>query len=189
MLTRITKSKLFSRLKDKRYRDIFNAGEVRRIVPFQLRALRAEREWTQAELGDKAGMPQTVISRIENGDAASLNLKTLLKLATAFDVSLVVRFEPVDRVLDWLDNLSPEVMSPRKAAEILAEMEAQSLTLPRDMALSAQQVSERIISATATGEIQTSTPFDTRLSVDKTGTVATFAAGPTNYLSIDNRAA
>lgn len=123
MLTRITNSKLFSKLKDKKYRNLFIAGEVRRTVPFQLRALRSARTWTQADLGIEAEMPQTVISRIENGDAASLNIKTLLKLAAAFDVALVVRFEPIDRLVHWVDSLSPEVISPRPSAEVLDEME------------------------------------------------------------------
>ncbi len=122
MSTRITDSKLFKRLKEKGYRDHFVAGEIKRLIPFQLRALRASRKWTQSELGNEANMPQTVISRIENGNAASLSIKTLLKLASALDVALVIRFEPIDSLIDWVDNLSPESMSPRSSAEILAEM-------------------------------------------------------------------
>lgn len=123
MLTRITNSKLFAKLKSKKYRDLFVAGEVRRTVPFQLRALRVERKWTQADLGKEAEMPQTVISRIENGDASSLSIRTLLKLASALDVALVVRFEPIDRLIHWVDNLTPEAMSPRQSSAVLAEME------------------------------------------------------------------
>lgn len=126
MSTRITNSKLFKRLKEKRYRDRFVAGEVKRLIPFQLRALRASRKWTQAELGSEANMPQTVISRIENGNAASLSIKTLLKLASAFDVALVIRFEPIDRLVDFVDNLSPETMSPRSSSELLTEMESEA---------------------------------------------------------------
>jgi transcriptional regulator with XRE-family HTH domain len=125
VFTRITNSKLFKRLKEKKYRNQFIAGEVRRTIPFQLRAMRVERKWTQADLGKEADMPQTVVSRIENGDAASLSIKTLLKLASAFDVALVVRFEPIDRLIHWVDNLAPEVMSPQRSDEILARMEAE----------------------------------------------------------------
>jgi transcriptional regulator with XRE-family HTH domain len=126
---------MFKRLKEKRFRDTFVAGEIRRLLPFQLRALRAAREWTQGELGERANMPQTVISRIENGNAGSLNIKTLVKLAAAFDVALVIRFEPIDRLLSWVDNLSPERMAPRQSAEILAEME-RSATQDRALAVS-----------------------------------------------------
>lgn len=126
MNTRITDSKLFRRLKEKKYRDRFIAGEVKRFIPFQLRALRASRKWTQVELGAEAAMPQTVISRIENGNAASLSIKTLLKLASAFDVALVIRFEPIDRLIDFVDDLSPEAMSPRASSRVLAEMEQEA---------------------------------------------------------------
>jgi transcriptional regulator with XRE-family HTH domain len=82
-------------------------------------------------------MPQTVISRIENGDAASLSIKTLLKLAAAFDVALVVRFEPIDKLVHWVDNLSPEAMSPKRATEVLAEMESETVTIAAAPARSA----------------------------------------------------
>ena len=114
MSIRITDSKLFKRLKDRKYRERFISGEIKRVIPFQLRALRASRKWTQAQLGTEASMPQTVISRIENGNAASLSIKTLLKLASAFDVALVVRFEPIDTVIKFVDTMSPESISPRR---------------------------------------------------------------------------
>lgn len=157
MFTRITNSKLFKRLKDKKYRNQFIAGEVRRAIPFQLRALRAERKWTQADLGKEAEMPQTVVSRIENGDAASLSIKTLLKLASAFDVALVVRFEPIDRLITWVDGLSPEAMSPRRSGEILAEME-QGIPSAIEVG-SAGTFIMRVISGTASGAIQQTLPY------------------------------
>ena len=126
MNTRITDSKLFKRLKDRKYRDRFISGEIKRLIPFQLRALRASRKWTQAQLGNEASMPQTVISRIENGNAASLSIKTLLKLASAFDVALVVRFEPIDNLIHWVDTMSPETISPRASSEILDDTESDS---------------------------------------------------------------
>jgi transcriptional regulator with XRE-family HTH domain len=122
----ITDSKLFKRLKDKKYRDRFVAGEVKRHIPFQLRALRTARNLTQVQLGAEAEMPQTVISRIENGSASELSIKTLLKLAAALDVALVVRFEPIDRLIDWVDNLSPETVSPKDSKALLNEMETEA---------------------------------------------------------------
>jgi transcriptional regulator with XRE-family HTH domain len=160
VFTRITNSKLFKRLKDKKYRNQFIAGEVRRTIPFQLRALRAERKWTQADLGKEAEMPQTVVSRIENGDAASLSIKTLLKLATAFDVALVVRFEPIDRLITWVDGLSPEVMSPRRSSEILAEIEQNATRTLIATATVTQGAALRVVSGTPSGITQNSFAFD-----------------------------
>lgn len=182
MFTRITNSKLFARLKDKKYRNQFVAGEVRRTIPFQLRALRAERKWTQADLGKEAEMPQTVISRIENGDAASLSIKTLLKLASALDVALVVRFEPIDRLINWVDGLSAEAMTPRCSAEIIAEAEtaneprtsislaASSNATPRLRAMTSQSV--------ATAAVQRTLGFSSTRLVESQPTTATSLAAP-----------
>lgn len=182
MFTRITNSKLFKRLKDRKYRQHFVAGEVRRTIPFQLRALRAERKWTQADLGRAAEMPQTVVSRIENGDGASLNIKTLLKLAAAFDVALVVRFEPLDRLIHWVDNLTPETMSPRQSAEILAEMESQS-----EAGIAVAAPAFRVIQSTpvATTALQRSLAFSgpslVGLASQPTSTRAAISAAPNRF--------
>lgn len=124
MSTQAINSNLLARLKDKKYRDTFIASQINRIIPFQIRALRAARDnMTQEELAERAETTQSVISRIQNKGAANLNIKSLLKLASAFDVALVVRFEPIDRFIDWVDDLSPEVMSPKPSEVVLAEIE------------------------------------------------------------------
>lgn len=128
MSTQDINSKLLVRLKDKKYRDLFIASQINKIIPFQIRALRAARNnMTQAELAEKAETKQSVISRIQRNGAANLNIKSLLKLASAFDVALVVRFEPIDGFIDWVDELSPEVMAPRLSKEIIMEIERKAM--------------------------------------------------------------
>lgn len=51
-----------------------------------------DRGWTQEELAEKAGTAQPVISKYLKG-YENFSLKTLEKLASAFDVSLTTRFE------------------------------------------------------------------------------------------------
>lgn len=123
MNTRIINSKLFSKLKDKKYRNLFIAGEIKRTIPFQMRALRGARGMSQADLATAAETQQSVISRIENRGAANLSIKTLLKLAEVFDVALVVRFEPIDNLIDWVDRLSPDVMSPNTSEDVIRQLE------------------------------------------------------------------
>lgn len=191
MFTRITNSNLFQRLKDKNYRNQFIAGEVRRTIPFQLRALRGERKWTQADLGKEAEMPQTMVCRIENGDAASLSIKTLLKLASAFDVALVVRFEPIDSLIDWVDNLSPEVMAPRSSVDRLTEMEANAVTPSRDTASFVRAL--QAVSSTITANVQTTLAFDRPQAVPAGESVlaaaTTLASVSAGTVSTDDRAA
>jgi DNA-binding XRE family transcriptional regulator len=53
----------------------------------RIRQLRAERDWTQTELAERAGLPQSHICRIERAEYTATN-KTLQKIAKAFGVEL-----------------------------------------------------------------------------------------------------
>jgi transcriptional regulator with XRE-family HTH domain len=68
------------------------------------RALRLNRRWRQIDLGEKAGISASVVSRIERGRVGSVRLGTLRKVAEALDASLEVRArwngEGLDRLLD-----------------------------------------------------------------------------------------
>lgn len=119
-----TSSNAFQKLKDVRRRRRFIANQIKNGFAFQVRALRKAREMTQQDLAKEAETTQALISRIEKDGATNLSVKTLQKIADAFDVALVVRLEPIDRLLQWVDDLAPESMSFRKSEEILADMEA-----------------------------------------------------------------
>ena len=58
------------------------------MVAKRLKELRKERNWTQQKLAEKAGLSFNAITKIEQGAAKHPTLKTLLKLADAFGVSL-----------------------------------------------------------------------------------------------------
>lgn len=115
-------STTFERIEDKKRRNKYLANQIKLGLSFQLRALRKDRDLTQKDLADLLGTQQTVISRIENHNASKLSIPTLLKMAEVFDVGVVVRFEPIDIVADWYDNLSPLKLSPRKSEEIVKEL-------------------------------------------------------------------
>ena len=131
---KITNSKLLSELKDKEYRDLYIEAHVDGGIPFQLRALRAKRGLSQEALAQLADTKQTVISRIESKGAGNLSVKTLLKLAGALDVALVVRFEPINKFLEHLADLSPEAMSPLASEEILSVMECKAESFTQTVA-------------------------------------------------------
>ena len=102
------KQKLIEELKDKRYRDAFISAHIDTGIPFQIRAIRKQRKWTQKELADHAGMLQERISVAENPNYSRFNLKTLKKIAAAFDVALIVRYVPFSELVKWELDLSPE---------------------------------------------------------------------------------
>ncbi|MCL4553073.1 MAG: helix-turn-helix domain-containing protein [Candidatus Marsarchaeota archaeon] len=94
-------------LKDKGYRDLSVAASIRNGLAFQIRAMRENRGWTQVELGEKMGMAQETISLLEDPNYGRFTVKTLKRLASAFDVSLTVRFDPFSEFVAHLINLSP----------------------------------------------------------------------------------
>lgn len=104
------KRKLVEELKDKEYRDAFVSELIDTGIPFQIRALREQeqRKWSQKELGKRADMHQERISQIEDPDYGKLSLATLKRIASAFDIGLVVRFVPISELVEWELNLSSE---------------------------------------------------------------------------------
>jgi transcriptional regulator with XRE-family HTH domain len=86
------RSQLLERLQSKEFRDALVEADIANGILFQLQAMLEERGWTQDELAERAGTAQPVVSKYMRG-YENFSLKTLKKLASAFDVSLTVRFE------------------------------------------------------------------------------------------------
>jgi len=95
-------------LKNKKYRDAFVASQISVNLPFQIRALREQRGWKQSILAAKSDMLQPRISAMESPGAAKFNLETLRRIASAFDVALVVRFVPFSELVDWSEQFNPD---------------------------------------------------------------------------------
>lgn len=117
-------TKLLEKLKgSKDRRDLFVAGQIKTGIPFQIRALRDKKEWTQAQLGEALRMTQTNVSRLESPGYGRLNITTLQRIASTFDVALIVRFVPFSELVRWTDNLSPEVIAPPSFDEEIETLE------------------------------------------------------------------
>lgn len=102
---------LAQRMRSKEYRDALVEAEIANGIAFQIRAMQAERGWTQKQLGDSAGMEQGSISRLLNSSGNS-SLNTIRRMASAFDVALIVRFVPFSQLLEWTVNLSRDRLAP-----------------------------------------------------------------------------
>ena len=121
---------LAQRMRSKEYRDSLVEAEIANGIAFQIRAMQAERGWTQKQLGDSAGMEQGAISRLVNSSGNS-SLNTLRRMASAFDVALIVRFVPFSQLLEWTGNLSRDRLAPLSYPEEFNAAIA-SVSLPSD---------------------------------------------------------
>jgi transcriptional regulator with XRE-family HTH domain len=123
-VTTLTKKKLLDDLKDKETRDIFVEEHVTTGVPFQIHALREKLGITQTELARRAGMAQERISKLEDPNYEFIpKINTLLKLASVFDVPLIVRFGSWKELFSWETDLSPRKLAPATFNEELPRLE------------------------------------------------------------------
>jgi transcriptional regulator with XRE-family HTH domain len=123
----VSLKKILRKLRNKEYRDAYAVEHVQTSLPFQIRALRERREWTQARLASEAGTTQTAISRIEDPDYGKLSLNTLYKLASAFDVALLVKFVPFSRLLDEFKDVSVETLAAESFTDELPKLEERAV--------------------------------------------------------------
>ena len=111
------RDRLFNYLADDEIRPIFISEHIREQIALQIRTMRENRQWTQTELGERAGIPQPRISLLEDPDYSGLTLATLKRIAQAFDVGLIVRFASFGEVADWTVNLEPKHLTPPSYGE------------------------------------------------------------------------
>ncbi|MGA7579061.1 MAG: helix-turn-helix transcriptional regulator [Desulfobaccales bacterium] len=103
------KESLTRDLQNKDIRDFYVSEHINIGIPLQIRALRKQRGWTQEKLAKLTGMKQERISAIENPNYKhKFTLSILMKVASAFDVALIVRFAPISELVKWELALSPE---------------------------------------------------------------------------------
>jgi ribosome-binding protein aMBF1 (putative translation factor) len=105
------RTQIVESLRDKEYRDALTNAYIDRGLAFQIRAMQEARGWTQKALGERVGMAQGTISNLESPDYGKHTLSTLKRLASAFDVALMVRFVPFSQLADCIDGLSAEDMA------------------------------------------------------------------------------
>jgi transcriptional regulator with XRE-family HTH domain len=109
----LSKKDLLNKLQDPAYRSEFVSNEVDIGLPMQLRAMREKRGWKQSFVAEQTGTKQPRFSLMEKPGYGKFSLNTLKKLATLFDVGLIVSFVPWGEMIDFVESLS------RRRLEIL----------------------------------------------------------------------
>lgn len=102
---------------EKEYRHGY-AEEILNIsIGTQIKVLREQREWTQAELGIEADITQPMASRYENVNYSAWSLTTLKKLARAYDVWLDIRFRSFGELVKTIEEFSEKTLQVPKFSE------------------------------------------------------------------------
>jgi transcriptional regulator with XRE-family HTH domain len=156
-------SELVHELSDTEFRQEYMMDRVRSYIAFQIRTLREQRCWNQADLAKAAGKTQSVISRLEDPDYGKLSLQSCLEIAVAFDIPLLVQFVEWDDWLTRMSNLSPSALRKR--------------SFDADRLLEIHRRSRAAASAEAGNVVESSTTLQ-RLGL--TASVGTTAAANTN---------
>ena len=97
--------RLAEEFQDKDYAHAYLEEHGNLRLAAQIKALRELRGLTQRELADLAGMKQERISALENVDYDAWTVKTLRKLAKAFDTGLEVAFVPCSQAIMSVVNV------------------------------------------------------------------------------------
>ncbi len=100
------KNRLVQRFADFAYRHAYIDSFVDSAIATQIKALREQRSLNQTQLAELAGMKQSQISGLEDVNNTSWKVRTLKRLAKAFDLVLVVRFESFGEVLPRIEDFS-----------------------------------------------------------------------------------
>jgi transcriptional regulator with XRE-family HTH domain len=90
------------------YRRAFVASELKRLIPFQIYALRKKRGWSQEELAKRSNLTQGVISRAEDPDYGNMTFNTVISIAGGFDIAFVGKFVPFSELDDYFVGLSED---------------------------------------------------------------------------------
>lgn len=128
---------MFDDFADKDFRDAFVEENIKTGLALQIRALREKAKLSQPALAKMAGKTQSVISRLEDPNYGKFTIRTLLDLARAFDVALLVKFVSFSKLVAELKDLSPSTLAvktysqERKSAdEIVFTAQATTAALP-----------------------------------------------------------
>jgi transcriptional regulator with XRE-family HTH domain len=107
----------------KEYRDGYLQSRVRGYIAYQIQALREQLGLTQQAFADLTGKKQSTISRLEDTEYGKVSVQTLLDIACATDVALVVKFASYPDFLDQTRMMATEALQPSTIFESIKETE------------------------------------------------------------------
>lgn len=148
------RAQLWEKMRSPKYREAFVAAHLSTNIAAQITTLRESQPqpWTKRTLAKETGMAPARISVIENPSYDKHTLSTLKRVAKAFDVALVVRFEAFSSLVKWVADLSPEKM-------VVASFSRDSLAEPVAQPVQAKPRAAPSITALPSSELQQQDQF------------------------------
>jgi transcriptional regulator with XRE-family HTH domain len=104
----------------KTYRDPYLRTKVRGLIAYQFQALREKTGLNQTDFAEKIGKTQSVVSRLEDTEYGKVTVQTLLDVACALDVALVVKFASYPDFLSQTRDASVTALQPQTVQESIA---------------------------------------------------------------------
>lgn len=101
---------LVSEFADKEYAHAYIEEFSNMAIAAQIKVLRDQRGWTQKQLAEAANMKQERICALEDVDYDAWTIKTLRKLAKAFDLTIKVSFEKFSSAILDISNINSETL-------------------------------------------------------------------------------
>jgi len=101
-------------VRSKEFRDAFVIAYNRESISSQIRTNRNSSNLSQEELGKRAGMKQTAISRIEDPEHMP-TLTTLFRVAAAMNRAVIIRIVSFGELLRWVGSVGAQddfIVSP-----------------------------------------------------------------------------
>ena len=102
----MSKEVLLEKLTNSSYRDAFVSEEIDIGLPMQLRAMREARGWNQKYVAEKMETKQPRFSLMERPGYGNFSLNTLKRLASIFNVGLIVSFVPYSEMIEFNNAFS-----------------------------------------------------------------------------------
>lgn len=108
---------IFKLRSDAKFRASYIRSKLNLLIPSQLRGLRLKGKLTQKQLADEAEMKQPRISAMERPGEIKFSLETLIRMAAAHGVGLVVKFVSLSEMLRWENQYSQDAFHAIPIAE------------------------------------------------------------------------
>lgn len=115
------RDELLKDFQDKTYAHTYVDDFLNAEIATQIKVLREQRDLTQKNLADLTGMAQPRICVLEDVNYGSWNIKTLKKLALAFDVCLKVSFETFGSRIGDIVNFNRDALQREDRRSELAK--------------------------------------------------------------------